>query len=378
MNILGIETSCDETAAAVVKDGATLLSNVVASQIDLHAAYGGVVPEVAARSHIEVMLPVVEKALTEAFSQVVSSEEGGVSQIASKTRSSLPTPDYWGLVDGIAVTAGPGLHGSLLIGTLTARTLSYTKNKPLYAINHVEAHVYAAFLHDAAPSSLPSPLSSPRFPLLALIVSGGHSQIALFRGHLDYTVLGQTRDDAAGEAFDKIAKLLGLGFPGGPAIAKAALKGNEQAFSFPKAKLGKHSLDYSFSGLKTAVLRQVQELAGLDHTAPSWELHHKLTEQQRNDLAASFQKTVVDTLVDRLEVACEAHQPKQIVLAGGVAANQALRQELRRRVPVPVLIPPPYLCTDNAAMVAALGHHYAKADQQIDPAKLVADSSLAM
>jgi len=344
MNILGIETSCDETAAAVVKDGRQLLSNVVASQIDLHAKYGGVVPEVAARSHIEQMLPVVEEALACAKLD-------------------------WSGIDGIAVTAGPGLLGSLLIGTLTAKTLAEVKTKPLYAINHVEAHVYANFLDTTSP---------PSFPLLALVVSGGHSQFVLFQDHLNYQVLGQTRDDAAGEAFDKIAKLLDLGFPGGPAIASAALRGDASAFAFPKAKLGHDSLDYSFSGLKTAVLRQAQELAGLDHTAPLSTLSAELTNQQKNDLAASFQKTVVDTLVDRALYAFEKYRPESVVIAGGVAANQLLRDELKRRLPIDINYAPMQLCTDNAAMVAALGYHYAKAGKAISPAELVADSALKM
>ncbi len=343
MNLLGIETSCDETAAAVVEDGRKILSNVVASQIDLHAQYGGVVPEVAARSHLEIMLPVVQEALDEA-------------KLA------------WDEIDGIAVTAGPGLLGSLLIGTLTARTLAELKDKPLYAINHVEAHIYANWLIDTPPS----------FPVLALVVSGGHSQIVLLKDHMDYQVLGQTKDDAAGEAFDKIAKLLGLGFPGGPAIAKAALEGDDQAFSFPKAKLGKENLDYSFSGVKTAVLRTVQELVGGDHTTPSWDLHAKLTDHQKNDLAASFQKTVVDTLVDRLLVAFDRHQPKSVVIAGGVAANNKLREELQRRLPIEINYAPHLLCTDNAAMVASLGYWHAQANKKTDPLALRADSSIAM
>lgn len=344
MNILGIETSCDETAAAVVVDGRRILSNVVASQIDLHAKYGGVVPEVAARSHIEQMLPVVQEALDEAKLS-------------------------WEAIDGIAVTAGPGLLGSLLIGTLTAKTLAETKNKPLYAINHVEAHVYANFLDTDTP---------PSFPLLALVVSGGHSQFILFTDHLNYQVLGQTRDDAAGEAFDKIAKLLNLGFPGGPAIAKAALGGNENAYKLPKAKLGNDSLDYSFSGLKTAVLRQTQQLAGVDHTAASLTLAAKLSAQQKRDLAASFQKTVVDTLADRFEVAIERHHPASVVIAGGVAANQRLREELKGRLPIAINYASMNLCTDNAAMIASLGYWYAKAGRTTEPSQLQADSALAM
>ena len=344
MNILGIETSCDETAAAVVQDGRHILSNIVASQIDIHAQFGGVVPEVAARSHIEAMLPVVQDAIDEA-------------KLA------------WDQIDGIAVTAGPGLLGSLLIGTLTARTLAELKNKPLYGINHVEAHVYANFLDTNTP---------PQFPLLAMIVSGGHSQIVLFANHHDYEVLGQTRDDAAGEAFDKIAKLLGLGFPGGPAIAKAAKHGSAIAFSFPKAKLGADSLDYSFSGVKTAVLRTVQQLIGKDHTTSSHQLAALLSDEQKNDLAASFQKTVVDTLVDRMMVAYQRHQPKSVVIAGGVAANLALRTELKKRLPIDINYAPMNLCTDNAAMIAALGYWYAKDGMTTDPKTLAADSSLQM
>lgn len=376
MNILGIETSCDETAAAVVQDGRIILSNIVASQIDIHAQFGGVVPEIAARSHIEAMLPVVQQALDQAQLN-------------------------WDQIDGIAVTAGPGLLGSLLIGTLTARTLAELHHKPLYAINHVEAHVYANFLQPApllsSPTERPSassvyPMSSaasdrgsrsqdshqPQFPLLALIVSGGHSQIVLFQDHHHYQVLGQTQDDAAGEAFDKIAKLLGLGFPGGPALEKTAKNGNPTAYIFPKAKLGKDSLDYSFSGVKTAVLRKAQELVGKDHTTHSSALAALLTEQQKNDLAASFQKTVIDTLVDRVLIAYERHHPQTVVIAGGVAASQALRNELKRRLPIDINYAPMNLCTDNAAMIASLGYWYALNGKTTDPHDLVADSSLQM
>lgn len=357
MKILGIETSCDETAAAVVEDGRQILSNVVASQIDIHRQFGGVVPEVAARSHIEQMLPVVQKALDDAKLD-------------------------WNDIDGIAVTAGPGLLGSLLIGTLTAKTLAEVKNKPLYAIDHVEAHVYANFL-DSRPG-----LSQPDFPLLALIVSGGHSQFVLFTDHGKYEVLGQTKDDAAGEAFDKVAKLLDLGFPGGPAIAKAALQGNQTAYKLPKAKLGTDSLDFSFSGLKTAVLRLAQELYGQNqdtglknqelYKIPSHQLAVGLTAQQKNDIAASFQKTIIDDLVDRAAIAVKKHNPKSVVIAGGVAANQKLREELQSRIPLLLNYAPMNLCTDNAAMIAALGYHHAVANKQVSPAFLAADSSLAM
>jgi N6-L-threonylcarbamoyladenine synthase len=236
MKILGIESSCDETAASVVENGRVLLSNVVNSQIDIHAAYGGVVPEVAARSHIEVINPVIDEALTKANCT-------------------------WDDIDAIAVTYAPGLIGSLLVGTLAARTLAVLKNKPLYPIHHVEAHVYANFLNERP----------PEFPMLALIVSGGHSQLVLFRDHGDYELLGQTQDDAVGEAFDKVAKILGLPYPGGPSITKAALEGDPYAYTLPKAKL-KDPYNFSFSGLKTAVLRAVQREVGVDFTFPSHEL----------------------------------------------------------------------------------------------------------
>jgi len=342
MKILGIETSCDETAAAIVEDGEKILSNVVASQADLHAKYGGVVPEVAARSHIEVMLPVVEQALVQA----------GVS---------------WDDIDGIAVTHGPGLLGSLLIGTLTARTLAELKGKPLYGVNHLEGHVYANYL--AADTK-------PNFPYLALIVSGAHTQLVLYRAHHDYQLLGQTLDDAVGEAFDKVARMLGLSpTQGGPAIAKAAENGNDKTFTFPKAKTGDN---FSFSGLKTAVLRQAQQLAGGDFRTPSFEIHNKLTNQQIADLAASFQKVAIDTLVDHTVKAYEAHHPKSVVIGGGVAANQLLRDQLAKRLPIPVHFTEQNLCTDNAAMIAAIGYHYARAGKNIPPALLKVEPALSM
>ncbi len=322
MNILGIETSCDETAAAIVKDGTTVLSNVVASQMDIHAAFGGVVPEVAARSHIEVILPIIEKSLHEA-------------KIS------------WPEVDAIAVTKGPGLIGSLLIGTLTATTLATLKQKPLIPINHVEAHVYAAYLSKEV----------PRFPLLALIVSGGHTQLVLFHDHGEYEVLGRTLDDAAGEAFDKVAKIIGLPYPGGPSIEQAARKGDALAIKLPIPQLGRASLDFSFSGLKTAVLRAAQAAAGRDFRTPSYEIAALLTQQQKYDLAASFQSTVIKILHQRVQVACERHHPASIVVAGGVAASEALRTEVTQ-LPVPVIFPPINVCTDNAAMIASAAYFY--------------------
>lgn len=353
MKILGIESSCDETAAAVVEDGRALLSNVVNSQIDIHAAYGGVVPEVAARSHIEVIQPVINQALQQA--QVT-----------------------WDDIDAIAVTYAPGLVGSLLIGTLASRTVALLKNKPLYPIHHVEAHVYANFLVDQpSSSSLPLPTKQPAFPMLALIVSGGHSQLALFKDHGDYQLLGQTQDDAVGEAFDKVAKIIGLPYPGGPSIAKAALTGNPHAYPLPKAKL-QNPYDFSFSGLKTAVLRAVQKEVGVDFTFPSHELPALLDDAQRANFAASFQHIAVETLVDKAEKAFHAFAPQSMVIAGGVAANQELRRQLSGRLPLPIEYAPMSLCTDNAAMIATLGYFYAQKRPPISPYDLEVIPSLSM
>lgn len=342
MKILGIESSCDETAAAIVEDGRRLLSNVVHSQIDIHAEYGGVVPEVAARSHLEVVNPVINRAL----------------QQAELT---------WEDIDAIAVTYAPGLIGSLLVGTLAARTLAVVKNKPLYPIHHVEGHVYANFLNQTA----------PEFPLLALIVSGGHSQLVLFRDHGDYELLGQTRDDAVGEAFDKVAKIVGLPYPGGPSVAKAALAGDPYKYQLPKARLDS-PYDFSFSGLKTAVLRAVQAEVGVDFTFPSHELPGRLNDVQRQDFAASFQRIAIETLVDKAERAYRDFQPKSVVIAGGVAANQELRRQLSERLPLAIDYAPMELCTDNAAMIATLGYYYAQKQEPADPLDLEVVPSLSM
>jgi len=329
MIVLGIESSCDETAAAVVQDGYKLHSNVVASSMNLHAAYGGVVPEIAARSHIESIMPVINQALDEAKMT-------------------------WDDIDAIAVTYGAGLGGSLLIGVLSARTLAITKNKPLYAINHVEGHVYANFITETTLSGYALPGKQPDFPVLALIVSGGHSQLALFRNHFDYTLLGQTQDDAVGEAFDKVAKIIGLPYPGGPSISKKALEGDSYAYTFPKAKLaGKY--DFSFSGLKTAVLRTAQAAVGADFTLPSKELPQRLSEAQKADIAASFQRLAIETVVDKAMLAFEEFQPKTVVIAGGVAANGELRRQLSEHLPIPIDYTDFKLCTDNGAMIATLG-----------------------
>ncbi len=353
MKILGIESSCDETAAAVVEDGRKLLSNVVNSQIDIHAVYGGVVPEVAARSHIEVINPVIAQALSD----------------ANVT---------WDDIDAIAVTYAPGLIGSLLVGTLAARTLAILKNKPLYPVHHVEGHVYANFIVDQAPSlSFTLPSQQPQFPMLALIVSGGHSQLVLFRDHGDYELLGQTQDDAVGEAYDKVAKIIGLPYPGGPAIDALAPKGNPYKYPLPKSKM-QNPYDFSFSGLKTAVLRAVQREVGVDFTFPSHELSARLNDVQRADFAASFQRIANETLVDTAERAYRAYSPASVVIAGGVAASRALRAMLSDRLPVTIEYAPIKLCTDNAAMIATLGYYYAQKNVPIDPYSLEVIPSLSM
>ena len=380
MKILGIESSCDETAAAVVEDGRLLLSNVVQTQIDIHAQYGGVVPEVAARSHIEVINPVINQALADA----------GCT---------------WDDIDAIAVTYAPGLIGSLLVGTLAARTLALIHNKPLYPIHHVEAHVYANFITEQShlktevegtksevqaqsaetvPSSsriqtgvLTLPSQQPAFPMLALIVSGGHSQLVLFRDHGDYELLGQTQDDAVGEAFDKVAKIIGLPYPGGPSIAKAAMSGDPHKYKLPKSKLD-NPYNFSFSGLKTATLRAVQAETGNDYRFPSHELSALLSDVQRNDFAASFQQIAIETLVDKAEKAFHDYSPASVVIAGGVAANQELRRQLSERLPLNIEYAPMQLCTDNGAMIATLGYYYAQKKDPVSPYDLEVVPSLSM
>ena len=353
MRVLGIESSCDETAAAVVEDGKRLLSNAVATSMDLHAQYGGVVPEIAARSHIESVIPVVKQALADANCT-------------------------WDDIDAIAVTYGAGLGGSLLVGVLTARTLAILHNKPLYAINHVEGHVYANFLTETSLPDYTLPAAQPTFPLLALIVSGGHSQLVLFDDHFTYRLLGQTQDDAIGEAFDKVAKILGLPYPGGPSVGKKALEGNAHAFTLPKAKLaGKY--DFSFSGLKTAVLRLAQEQVGKDYSLPSYELPGMLNETQKADIAASFQRVAVETVVDKAMMAFEEFSPASVVIAGGVAASPELRRQLAERLPIPIAYTDSKLCTDNGAMIATLGCYHAMLGRPAaDPYTLDISPNLSM
>lgn len=352
MKILGIESSCDETAAAVVEDGFRVLSSVVNSQIDIHAQYGGVVPEIAARSHIEVINPVIREALTQAQCN-------------------------WGDLDAIAVTYAPGLVGSLLVGTLAARTLAILRDKPLYAIHHVEAHVYANFITESNGSALQLPSKQPEFPLLALIVSGGHTQLVLFHGHGDYELLGQTQDDAVGEAFDKVAKILGLPYPGGPSIAAAAEYGDSEKYHLPKAKLD-NPYNFSFSGLKTAVLRAVQHAVGKDFTFPSHELPKLINDVQQADFAASFQRVAVETLVERTLRAYSDFAPRSVVIAGGVAANQELRRQLSARLPIAIEYAPMQFCTDNAAMIATLGFFHTQYGIPADPYTLDVVPSLSM
>ncbi|HUD06596.1 MAG TPA: tRNA (adenosine(37)-N6)-threonylcarbamoyltransferase complex transferase subunit TsaD [Candidatus Saccharimonadales bacterium] len=353
MIILGIETSCDETAAAIVKDGHELISSVVFSSIDKHILYGGVVPEIAARSHIEAIIPVISQAFSEAKLD-------------------------WSDVDGIAVTYGAGLSGSLLIGVEAAKTLAITKNKPLWAINHVEGHVYANFITKTKLAGYQLVSAQPKFPMLTLIVSGGHSQLALFSDHFKYKLLGQTQDDAIGEAFDKVAKVLGLDYPGGPSIARAAVGGKPDEYKLPKARMP-NKYDFSFSGLKTAALRTAQALIGEDYNFPSFKIASRLTKQQVANLAASFQKTAIETVVDKTSQAYQEFQPKSVVIAGGVAASNELRSQLSDRLTLDIDYPDPKLCTDNGAMVAALGCFKASARQTAaDPYRLSIAPNLSM
>ena len=384
MKILGIETSADETAAAVVEDGHRLLSNVIATSIDLHIFYGGIVPEIAARSHLEVIIPTIDQALREAFVPNANAE----SRIRN-SRFSIPnSDDLWSSIDAIAVTYGPGLSGSLLIGVMTARTLAIAKHKPLLAINHVQAHTYAAFITSGGQfpiSNFQFPKKQPEFPLLALSVSGSHSSLILFKSHKSYLVLGQVLDDAVGEAFDKVAKILGLPYPGGPSIAAAASKGNPNKYQLPKAnltplmsrsghKLDDRKYDFSFSGLKTAVLRLAQEETGHDFTFPSSGLPEALSEAQKRDIAASFQRVAIETLVDKLKLAVNEYNPKSIVVAGGVAANSELRSQISD-LRLNAIFPDIKLCTDNAAMIATLAYF---TKPKTDPSKLTINPSLGL
>ena len=314
--ILGIESSCDETAAAVVSSGREILSSVIASQADLHAQFGGVYPEIASREHIKAVYATVDSALQQAHLELAD-------------------------LDAIAVTRGPGLAGSLVVGANMAKAIAFGSGLPIIGVNHLEGHIYSAWLY--ASGNVPGP--EPQFPLIALLVSGGHTELILMRDHLQYERLGSTVDDAAGESFDKVARLLGLGYPGGPSIQKAAQEGNPKAFNFPKAKLSE-PYNFSFSGLKTAVLRTVEELKASGRMLPV------------ADLAASFQQAVVATLYEKTMQAAEEFGARELVVAGGVSANKALRETFRSQVNYKVHIPHISLCTDNAAMIAAAGYQH--------------------
>lgn len=328
VRVLGIESSCDETAASVVENGRCMRSNVIASQIDLHKQYGGVFPEVASRQHILSIYPVVEEALQRAHMSLEN-------------------------IDVIAVTRGPGLAGSLVVGMNTAKGLAFGKGLPLVGVNHLEGHIYSSWIY---PAETPQPPPEPEFPLLALLVSGGHTELNLITDHLKYQRLGATLDDAAGEAFDKVARLVGLPYPGGPSVQKAAAEGNPTAFEFPRSRLD-GTWNFSFSGLKTAVLRVVRKLQEENKVLPV------------NDLAASFQACAVDVLFTKTMKAAREFNVKAIVVAGGVSANHALREAFTGQTEFPVHIPPLSLCTDNAAMIAAAGYyHYING--QVDPLDL--------
>ncbi len=314
MIVLGIESSCDETAAAVVRDGHQILSSVVSSQVDFHSKYGGVVPEIASRKHIEAVVPVVEEALERAELTI----DG---------------------IEGIAVTRGPGLVGSLLIGVSFAKALAYVTGLPLIGVNHLEGHLTSIFLEKP----------DMTFPFVGLVVSGGHTNLYYVKGRGDYTFVGQTRDDAAGEAFDKVAKLLGLGYPGGVVIDRMAREGSATAIDFPRALMAKDSLDFSFSGIKTAVLHYVKR-----H-------EEEISSERIKDIVASFQEAVVDVLVTKVFQAASKYGVKTVVIAGGVAANTRLREKMTlasEQENVSVFIPSPALCTDNAAMIAVVGDYY--------------------
>jgi N6-L-threonylcarbamoyladenine synthase len=317
MLVLGIETSCDETAAAIVRDGREIVSSIIASQIATHKRFGGVVPELASREHLDKIVPIVEEAFT---------------------RANITKND----IDGIAVTVGPGLVGSLLVGVSYAKAMAFALSKPLVGVNHIEGHVYSVCFENP-------PITHPA---LALIVSGGHTNLFFVPSAGKYKVVSRTRDDAAGEAFDKVAKLLGLGYPGGPIIEKLAREGNPKAVRFALPRMGDKRPDFSFSGLKTAVTKYVRE-SGLQPVTNGGE-----ASQGIKDLAASFQSTVVRSLVSTMERVAKEYRPKTLIVAGGVACNNALREaasEAAGKLGVPVYFPSPHLSTDNAAMIAAAG-----------------------
>ena len=326
MKILSIETSCDETSVAIVENGHKVLANVIASQIDLHAKTGGVVPEVAAREHVLKIIPVLDECLAVA----------GLG---------------WNKIDALAITKGPGLVSSLIIGTETANVISYVKNIPMIPVQHIVGHIYSNWLEIE---------DKIKFQVIILTVSGGHNELVLMRDHHKFEILGETRDDAAGEAFDKVARILGLGYPGGPVISKAAVNGDNKAFDLPRSYLEKDSLDFSFSGLKTAVLNEAKTYAK-NHSVFS---EAELPDEFKNNLAASFQEAVVKVLADKLIQAYEKYpEVKELHLSGGVSANTRLREVIESKLPKNVKFRHPkslILCTDNAAMIAAAAYYLYK------------------
>ncbi len=343
LKILGIETSCDETAAGVVENGRILRSNIISSQANLHSQYGGVVPELASRQHVRDLTPVLE--------QSVASYGLGLEDM-----------------DVVAATYGPGLAGSLITGLNAAKAIAYTLGKPLIGVNHLEAHIYAAWL---TPSN---PAEDPGFPLACLVASGGHTDLILMEGHGDYRLIGRTRDDAAGEAFDKAARILGLGFPGGPEIQRVS-QGATGEVSLPRAWM-RDTHDFSFSGLKTALLHMAQDrgvyLADTEQPPDDAAIAGVVRE-----LAAAFQESVVDVVSSKLVDMARKYRVKGLVLGGGVTANARLREEIVRRSPLPVIIPPPVLCTDNGAMVAACAYYQHQRGEQW-PMELDVDPGLPL
>ncbi len=328
MKILGIETSCDETGAAIIEGEKNnkkvkLLSSVVATSISLHAKTGGIIPEIAAREQVKFIIPVIEKTLKD---------------------TNIKT------IDAIAVTIGPGLIGSLLVGVETAKTLAYVFNKPIIPVNHLIGHIYANFVSEMANGKWQMVNQSPEFPTIALIVSGGHTDLVLIKNHGDIKWLGGTRDDAAGEAFDKIGRLLELPYPGGPAIEKNAALGNPKRFNFPKPLVDSEDFDFSFSGLKTAAFREILKLRENNNG--------KLTQRNIQDICACLQKTIIEVLIYKTLKAARKYKVKSILLGGGVAANQTLRKEFESTIyhlpsTIKLFVPDKKLCTDNGAMIAA-------------------------
>jgi len=353
MNILAIETSCDDTSVAIVTDGSIILSSIVATQLE-HSAYGGVVPEVAAREHIKHIIPVLEEAF----------------RVAEVT---------WDEIDAIAVTEGPGLIGSLIVGVNTAKTLAYIYNKPLIAVHHTEGHIYANWLKKNLPEV-------PTFPLVCLTASGGHTNVIYMAKHLNYKIIGETQDDAAGEAYDKVAKMLDLGYPGGPEISKMALLGNKEAYRLPITDLTsapkrneegflvnpKESLDFSYSGLKTAVLNLIKRVKADNES---------LTIKQKEDISASFEFTANKIMSRNLARAVKEYKPKTVLLSGGVAANTNLRKQVIEELgdyKVNIFIPDIKCCTDNAAMIAAAAYQHSLIDDYCDAKSLVPDPNLKL